>query len=173
MSINRKPMSDADIKRYLPNAKIIKFSDLQHLNSIDELLPNERDYAILFYETSPNVGHWNALLKYDNKIELFDSYGLNEKQILKWIPFKLQKLLGEDTDYLKQLINKSNYQFVYNRNKYQADDTETCGRYSVLRVLEFMKNNEDLPHFQQTLKDLKQKFKCKNYDELVSAVITK
>ena len=53
----------------------IEYKDLKNYTSIDELLPNDKDFAVLLYESQPNSGHWTALLKYDNDIELFDSYG--------------------------------------------------------------------------------------------------
>jgi hypothetical protein len=75
------PLDDAEIKYYLgQKAKILKYSELAKYKSIDELLPNEKDFAVLLYEESPNVGHWVCLLKYPTKLtggyevkkELFD-----------------------------------------------------------------------------------------------------
>ena len=44
--IENKPLSDADIRSYLGRGtKIIEYKDLKNYNSIDELLPNEKEFA--------------------------------------------------------------------------------------------------------------------------------
>ena len=43
-------MGDDDIKHYLPNAKIISYSDLQSVNRIEDLLPRNNTYFILLYQ---------------------------------------------------------------------------------------------------------------------------
>ncbi len=61
-----KAVSDEDIQRILGgDAEIIKHAELGELYDIDQFLPNEKDYCILFYEDRPNRGHWTALLKYN------------------------------------------------------------------------------------------------------------
>ena len=61
-----KALSDADTRTILGAAtKIIKYSELASINSLDELLPRLVDYCIILYEESYNRGHWVALLKYN------------------------------------------------------------------------------------------------------------
>jgi hypothetical protein len=172
--IEMKPMSDADIRSYLgKNVKIIEYKDLKKYNSIDELLPNDRDYCVLLYEDQPNSGHWTALLKYDNNIELFDSYSNTDIKILHWTPFRIRQMLGEDDDYLTKLVEKSKYNFIHNTCRYQGNDTETCGRHVVLRILAFLQDNADLPQNNQMMMVLKKKYPTLNMDEIVSSLITK
>jgi hypothetical protein len=46
-----------DIKKYLPDAKIIEYNDLIEYNTIDDLLPKDRDSVIILIETDDNCGH--------------------------------------------------------------------------------------------------------------------
>ena len=50
--IIEESLGDDDIRQYLPNATILKYSDLCKYNDIDEIIPNEKDYAIILYEDS-------------------------------------------------------------------------------------------------------------------------
>ena len=114
--IEDKPLSDTDIKSYLgKSTKIIEYKDLKNYNSIDELLPNDKDFCVLLYENEAHSGHWTAVLKYDNDIELFDSYGNTDANILRWTPFKVRPMLGEEDDYLTKLVNKSQHNFIHDR----------------------------------------------------------
>ena len=172
--IEDKPLSDTDIQSYLgKSVKIIEYKDLKNYNSIDELLPNDKDYCVLLYESQPNSGHWTALLKYDNDIELFDSYGNTDANILRWTPFKVRQMLGEDDDYLTKLVNKSHYNFIHNRQKYQGNDAETCGRHVILRILAFLQDNADLPQYNHMIEALKKNHPNMNMDQIVSSLITK
>ena len=172
--IEDKPLSDKDIQSYLgKSVKIVEYKDLKNYNSIDELLPNNKDYCILLYENEPDSGHWVGLLKYDNNIELFDSYGNTDTKILSWTPFKVRQMLGEDDDYLTKLVNKSNYHFIHNRKKYQGDNAETCGRHVILRILAFLQDNADLPQYNHMIEALKKNHPNQNMDQIVSSLITK
>ena len=52
--IEDKPLSDKDIQSYLgKSVKIVEYKDLKNYNSIDELLPNDKDYCSLLYENEP------------------------------------------------------------------------------------------------------------------------
>ena len=53
-----KPLSDADIRKILgSDTKIIKYSELDCLYDIDQLLTNDKDFCIILYEDSPDRGH--------------------------------------------------------------------------------------------------------------------
>lgn len=169
-----KALSDSEIREYLPDAKIITFNELKKYSSIDELLPNEKDYVIILFEYEENSGHWTCFLKYDDTIEFFDPLGNKDKTILGWIPFHVRKMLGEDEDYLAELLEKakSKYKVVVNRMKVERNDASTCGRHVVYRILSFLAENEDLPEFQAQLVHLKKRFKNMNYDEIVTQIIS-
>ena len=56
-------LSDSDLKQLLGNdAKIMKYSQLSDVNSIEELLPNSAfDYVIILVELKDDVGHWECV----------------------------------------------------------------------------------------------------------------
>ena len=65
LRIEQKPLSDADLRTILgDNLKIIKYSELESVDSLEELLPNSKDYLIMLYETEEDSGHWVAMLRY-------------------------------------------------------------------------------------------------------------
>ena len=70
-------LSDSDIRTILgADTKIIKYSELANISSLDELLPRLVDYCIILYEAMANRGHWVGLLNYNGMFEHFDSYGI-------------------------------------------------------------------------------------------------
>ena len=72
-----KARSDSDIRTILgANTKILKYSELASVGNLDELLPRLVDHCIILYEESLNRRHWVALLKYNDMLEHFDSYGI-------------------------------------------------------------------------------------------------
>ena len=64
--------SEADFKRYFDmEGKILTYEDLEKYNSIEELLPDEKDFKIILTETKPNSGHWTTIQRRGNKIIYF------------------------------------------------------------------------------------------------------
>jgi hypothetical protein len=60
-----KALSNKDIKHILgSDCKIIKYSELANINTIDELLPEEQDYRITLTESQRNSAHWCCIMKY-------------------------------------------------------------------------------------------------------------
>ena len=45
-----EPLDDADIKYYLPDAKILVYDELNFFNNIEDLLPRNNTYFILLYQ---------------------------------------------------------------------------------------------------------------------------
>ncbi len=77
-------LSNEDVQRILGrDAEIIDYSELGYLCDIDQLLPGENDYCIMFYEDGPSSGHWTALSKYNGLYGHFDSYGVKPNLELK------------------------------------------------------------------------------------------
>lgn len=171
------PMGDDDIKKFLPDAKIITYDELKNYKSIDQLLPNEKDYAIILYLNSKNNGHWIAIMKNKDKkdktiIEYFDSYGNPIDQPLLWWNEEHLEGLGVDDIYLTKLLNKSGYKTVYNKEKYQNGnpDIKSCGRHIVFRLLNHLKGDLDLASYNKIMKQLKKDLKC-SYDQIVSGFV--
>ena len=88
--------------------KIVKYADLVKYNSIDEILTNERDYAILLYvdnETSTNItGHWVAIARNKDLYMFFDSYGYEPDSELDFVSLQKRYKLGEYKPYLTNLL---------------------------------------------------------------------
>ena len=148
-------ISDADIRRYFPdaNANIITYKDFGKYNDIRQLLPQDKSYKIVLIEDSKNHGHWTCIMRYGDTIESFDSYGSGElENEFKFIPRAIRAMFGETHYYLKDLLRKAKKggaRVVYNRDRLQADHEgiNTCGRWCILRLLMMKEMNYDLAEF--------------------------
>ena len=117
--------------------KIIKYSELKDYKSLQELLPSPFDYKIILLESNRNTGHWVAILRMNNIIECFNSYGVSIDSEWKYIPDSIERMLGQSTRYLSNLIKKSEgLTVVSNKYKFQSKDPSvaTCGRWIILRI---------------------------------------
>ena len=94
------PLSDDIIHKNLKNAKILKYSELEKYNTIEQLLPKEKAYVILLLEDQINSGHWMCLARFNNKILFFDSYGGAPDSQLKWNSKEKQHELGQSQPLL-------------------------------------------------------------------------
>lgn len=167
------PLGDDDIRFYFPNANIMKYSELKKFNSIDDILPNDKDFAFLLYEDSPNKGHWVCISRNNGQYEFFDSYGGGPDSPLKWNAQETNNMLGQGTKILSNLFNKTKDKVIYNPVKYQEDsqDVNTCGRHCVFRIKN-IKDGKNLHQYYQLMKTLKDN-SGKNYDEIVASFIKK
>lgn len=175
------PLGDDDIKKFLPNAKIIKYSDLKKYNNIEELLPNNKSYSIILYETEPNKGHWTCIMRYNDKnrgdlIEFFDSLaddGEPDSQ-LNWNNKKTNKMLGQGQQLLKPLLHKSNLPVIYNKFKFQSEGNKrdgnninTCGKHCVFRIRNLLDCNRNLEDYYNYINSIKKGSK-NTFDEIVT-----
>ncbi|MFM7988159.1 MAG: hypothetical protein ACKPKO_53485 [Candidatus Fonsibacter sp.] len=55
------------------DAHIILYSEIRHIDDLDELRAKYLDYCIILYEDRPDRGHWAALSTYNGIYEYFDS----------------------------------------------------------------------------------------------------
>ena len=167
------PMSDGDLRKVLGNdAKIITYSDLSTLKSLERLLPNATDSCVLLYETKPGVGHWTALMKYNDMYEFFDPYGLYPDDELEWIPKARRKLLNQNEPYLSQLLKRSGKQWIYNKRRYQkmSDTVNTCGDHCVHRIYRLTHNDMDLKDYSEYMDHVKDEYKV-GYDVIVAEFV--
>jgi len=166
------PLGDDDIRHYLPDAKIMKHSKLANYKTIDDLLPENPDYAFILYEDSPNKGHWICVSRYDDTVEYFDSYGGKPDDPLKWTPEKVRVGLGSTHPFLRQLFNATDKKVVYNPIKYQKEgaDINDCGRHCVFRIKNLLHRGYDLDDYYRQMNFLRKKNGF-NYDEVVSNII--
>lgn len=137
-------LSDADIRRLLPGAKILKYSDLSRVSSLFDLLPKVSSYVFILYEDSVNRGHWTLVSRpADGVAEYFDSYGGPPDAPLRWTAKERRSALGERQPYLSILLEDALREglvssVVYNKRKYQSESQAVadCGRWCVLRARE-------------------------------------
>jgi hypothetical protein len=168
-----KALSDADLQRILGgDAKIIKYSELSHLNDLDELLPKDKDYCVVLYEERLDLGHWTALSKYDGVFEHFDPYGVKPDNQLKWLNKRQRELLNQATPYLSNLLNKEDY--IYNDIHYQDPDSfvNTCGSHVAHRLYRLKNDDLTLEQNYNYMKSIKNKFDV-GYDIIVAEFINK
>jgi hypothetical protein len=172
--IQETPMGNEDISKYFPDAQYIKYSELKNYQSITDLLPKNGSFFFLLYEHKPNVGHWVLLTRYDNKIENFDSYGLEPSKPLSWNRQETNQQLGQDKPYLSVLLRDSELPVIVNRTQFQGktNHSSTCGAWDVLRQLSIKDGNSSLPEFTSKINEYKKKFGLTG-DEIVSNLISK
>ena len=125
-------LSGAEVESIIQRkASIIPYHDLVNYNNIDDLLGENKEVIIL-YESSHNVGHFVSLfIQPDNNknIEFFDPYGFYPDTELKFATYN-------HNAYLTDLLQHSSYNLIYNNKRLQkwSSDTNTCGRWSALRL---------------------------------------
>jgi len=165
-------ISDALMRKYLPNCRILKYSQFKKFKSLSQLLPNNKDFIVILYETSPNSGHWCCIMKCDDNYEYFDSYGKEPSNPLSWNKPDINKLLGQDKPYLDYLIDSSNIDTYYNDIDYQStkNDINTCGRHCIFRILCMIKKDFNLKQYYKFMTTLKNKSN-ETYDTIVSYMI--
>jgi hypothetical protein len=136
----------------LEPTNIFSSDKLEDAYSIDELL-DRKGRGVLFFRTeNKNTGHWIAVLKQGDTIEIFDPYGFHPED------FK-QKLgagngLNPDMSILEDLISRSGYKMIVNnvRNQSLSPDIATCGRHSVMRLMFRNLNNKQYNQFLKQIK---------------------
>lgn len=146
-------LSDEDLHNILPNVRQISYADLKDYQTIEQLLPKQRDAVILFVERQANVGHWEAIVRLDNDIIFFDSYGERPDKALLWAPKQLRREMGQKFPLLSHLLNRAvdnGFVVKFNPFQYQSSDPSisTCGRWSILFIKYCLENtNASLPNF--------------------------
>lgn len=128
------PVSSNDIRNIL-NTRIVQYNDIKKLRSIEEILPKRKDAVILFLANAgSDIGHWVGLLKYDDVIEFFDSYGKNPPN-----------------NDIYNLVKKSNYRLVINNVRYQQLPM-TCGFHAMFRIFTMLYKNMNLNDYQNFMR---------------------
>lgn len=174
-AINRRiaiPMGDDDIREYLPDAMIIKYSDLSRYPTLHDVLPEVKSFCFILYEDSVNKGHWTVISRPEEGIvEYFDSYGGYIDDPLRWIDKSQRVGLGQGTPMLAGLFRKTPEEVVYSRIKYQKQGPgiNDCGRWCVLRTVMMMKGL-NLEQFYDFVKKNAKKLKL-GLDQFVSSLV--
>ena len=163
-----KALSDEDIGKILgADAKNIRYSELSHIDDLDELLTKELDYCISLYEDRPDRGHWTALSRYNGIYEHFDSYGNKPDKPLEWVNLKMRRMLNQSTPCLTNLLKSK--QYIYSNVKYQDRDgyVNTCGSHAVHKL--YRLKNDGMTYYNH-MKHLKAEFGV-NYDIIVAEFV--
>lgn len=132
------PLSNFDLinKLNLEPYNIFEFNKIDEVSNIDDLLDRHGRGIMLYLTENKNTGHWIAVLKYDNTIEIYDPYGNHPKQFEKNLVGG-NDVFEQDHNDLINLIKKSGYKFTYNNHKHQSKEQNinTCGRHSIMRLI--------------------------------------
>ena len=130
-------LSDLDIKRQVPNIRILEYPELGKYDSITQLLPNQKDAVVILVQIkNKHNGHWICLTRFKNVIYLMDPLAYRPDKNLLWTPKYLRKSLGQNIPYLSYLLNDAltnKFKVYFNEYKYQMQKQgiNTCGRHVV------------------------------------------
>src|SRR5208282_3443963 len=108
--------------------------------SIDQLL-SPFGCCILLFEAKKDYGHWTAIIKRNNVIEFFNSYGGDNSGLpdaaLSMINPEFRIISNQIFPYLTKLMYDSPYELNYNEFRFQkkGQSIRTCGRHCVIRCL--------------------------------------
>ena len=129
--LTKTPISDQEIKTFIPEANVMLYSQLKQCNSLPRLP------LFLLYETAPKYGHWVLIVQTKEGIEHFDSYSILTDEELKFVPEEFAKRSGQETPWLVQLLMNTGQPIHYNEYKFQSTNSSisTCGRWCALRCL--------------------------------------
>jgi hypothetical protein len=177
-AISETPMGDDNIRKYFPNAKILKYSELADIKDITQLLPQNKSFFFLLYEQSLNTGHWVVVNRYmDNgrdTICFFCSYGSKVDGPLYWNSNAKNQELGQSRPFLTELLQKSGKQLQYNRVQYQSKTSPvaTCGAFATLWIKANIRDNMNLQDFHDWIAEIKKETGL-SYDAIASNAISK
>ena len=166
--IKSQPLSNFDMNEILKNASSIEtniynYDHLKNVFHIDEIFDNLGRCILLLPVHSIDNGHWVALIKRDNIIEFFDSYG----KTLDQQENNLNSNFDIDEDLLKDLVKKAGYKLQYSKiqNQPAKYNNATCGRHAIFRIIFFNLSNDE---YNNLLKKISKKYKVKP-DDIVTA----
>jgi hypothetical protein len=176
-------MTDEDIRRYLGHDfKIIKYSELNNYNHINQLLPKNNDCCIILVENVKNSGHFVSICRRGDIIIQFDSYGSTIDAEFNYVTELMKLILGEHKNELNDLIKRSDMNTTFNKTKYQSqkkicdEDSSICGRACCIFV-QLMRMNYSLEDMKKIIDAKKYEYRCLfdidiPYDVVFSLLIT-
>jgi len=159
MQLDSTPLSDIAFTTNIGIAPedIIKYAHLANYASIEELLPNHKDFKVIFLEWEKHkTGHWVCIMNVRGKYEYFNSYGFSYDNDLNVLSRCMKIILGEDVRQISRLLGKN--KCASSKFKMQSKTSESCGRYVISRIqcLQMDYTNDEYHDF---LKDT-----CKKYE---------
>lgn len=142
--VKEYPLSNFDIQEFLkdigePITKIFTYPELKNARHIDEMLDRHGRAIMLFLTEGDSKGHWIAILRRGNTIELYDPYGYKPDTQHVKLGGKMSdmKRWGQDAPLFSDLVKRGGYRLIWNKRQRQpvSSDVNTCGRHSVMRLL--------------------------------------
>lgn len=124
-----------------PDAKILRYTQLDNYNNIEEIFSNCNKVIILYLLRSDHEGHWVCLFKNIRGIHFFDSYGHPYDYEIERLPAHKRQQLDEEKAQLKILLKNKNVD--YSHINYQANDTDTCGCFVSHRLNNYKLSNKE------------------------------
>lgn len=118
--------------------KVIVYSDLENVESLFDILPEDQSCCFILIRTSDNSGHWTVIVRHYFDIYYMDSYGIKPDGELKNVPKSDKYELGETRPILSHLIYDMplHYNFEYNKTQFQqysknnGISIDTCGKWT-------------------------------------------
>lgn len=161
------PLTTEDInnimKKLNQNPNIIILSELNAITDINQIFKNNPNIAIIFVATQSEYnGHWQGLIKDDDELYFFDSYGHNFTKLLNKVFSVYGKNAWGESYKLGSLIQNSgffkNNKVLMNTIDYQSKSKSdaTCGRH-VLTLI----------YFYLLCKENNKEFNFKAYSEFI------
>jgi len=143
-------LSGSDLMRMCNDkVKICAYEDMSSYTNIDQVFDNN-NATIILYETKKNFGHWVIILKNNDTLIFFDSYGLKVDEELKFTSKYSRTHEGQRVGHLHALIKQSKYKLIENRYRLQQFiyNVNTCGRWCVAKFhLRFLDEKEFIRRF--------------------------
>ena len=167
-SLIQSAVSKEDILQKV-HTKVHSYSDLMTLDSIDDIFDSKGRCIILYANEDINTGHWVALCRQTNCIQFYDSYGYppDFTGISTGASKQLEKITGQSERRLLYLIRNSGYGIEYSNECIQnEEDSATCGKYCVLKLLF---NEMPISLFNRFIESSSAKYNLSN-DEYISLV---
>lgn len=134
----KKALSNYDLYKLFDNKiNIYTYNELTKFNNIDDAF-DKFDVIFLLFETKKNFGHWVCLIKTEDFIEHFDSYGIFPDKELKYTNKSFRMKNNMMLPHLTYLLLKSNKKIEYNDHQLQSKKYKwiaTCGRFCALRYM--------------------------------------
>lgn len=136
-------LSDTDIQRMIKAPiKIFEYDNLPSM-TLEQVM--ETGIAVILLQIKGGhtpIGHWIALLKYDDHIEHFDPYGLTLDQELA---------LTHEEPYLSQMLQGVTVKNANVQLQNFKEDVNTCGRHVAVRCNYKKMSYEDYVRFLRSL----------------------
>lgn len=148
-TIKEYALSNDDIQAILKpscdcgsTTRILTYPQFATMISINEAFDDEGRCVFLFLTQSAS-GHWLCMFKTDFGIYYFDSYGKKPEAQREWLSEEELIALGEEEQYLYNLLRDSKEKVYYNTYEYQAltgtsrstIEINSCGRWCVARLI--------------------------------------